>query len=111
MRTRCRLLLPLAAMAAAVTKPVCGIAGPMAPDGQAQAITVIVDGSGDLQLEDGRVLTTEAALEPLQSLAQSNPGAAVYVKADRRAPFSRVSEILDLVRQAGFHRVALIAAN
>jgi biopolymer transport protein ExbD len=73
--------------------------------------TVFLDSEGALHLPGGEVLTESAAHAALQALARSSPGAAVHLKADRSVHFDRVSAALDLVRRAGFERVALIAAN
>lgn len=74
-----------------------------------QAVMVLtVDKAGTISLGDGRRLHGEAALSVLRAAAQANPETQVYIQATRDVPYARVMDVMEMAREAGFVRIALI---
>ena len=69
-------------------------------------LTVMVTADGGVYL-DAQKQTQEQLRERLIELARRNKDARVLVKGDRDVVYSRVMEVMDLVRQAGLTRVVL----
>ncbi len=65
--------------------------------------------------KEGEVFLQEAAVEieglvpRLEALTGANPDVRIYVRGDREINYGRVMEVMSLVSQAGFSKVALIA--
>lgn len=101
---RGRMVLAAAALAAAIAlAPACAIA----EDDHDRALVVVVDARGratvDGQVVDDDVLRARAGAY----VAQVGPDAArAQIAADRRAPYSSVVHVIDVLRAGGVVRFA-----
>ena len=83
-----------------VPKAATGVSGGAAP------ITLAVDKSGTLRL-DGRVVDATGAQRMLRESIRRDSTVQVLLSADEALNYSRVVEVLDLIRSAGVGRYAL----
>jgi len=74
---------------------------------------VILTMQGDLSLSLGNAPVTAAALPA--ALQAATAGRAepprIHLRADKAVPYGALMEVMDLLRQAGFTQVALVAAE
>lgn len=71
-------------------------------------LVVTVDGEGNIFIQEAAV--PEAALVPrLRALSQANPDLRIFVRGDRAIDYGRVMQVMGMLSQAGFSKVALIA--
>ncbi len=69
---------------------------------------ITVDGEGRIFIQEAEV--GEDALAPrLQAVTQANPDLRIFVRGDKAINYGRVIQVMGLVSQAGFTKVALIA--
>lgn len=88
---------------------------PQAQAGQlnvdAKPIALSIDAQGRVFLDDAEVTDAEI-VAAIAARAQEGPGegaeARVFVRGDRAVDYGRVAEIMALVTQGGFTRVALV---
>ncbi len=99
-----------------VTAPLLTVGVPVdLPQADAQAITtpeeplvVTVDAEGRLYIQDTEV--AEVSLVPrLQAITDANPETRIYVRGDRAIAYGKVMEVMGMINEAGFRRVALLA--
>ena len=70
-------------------------------------VVVTVDRDGRIKLKDRPV--HEALLkERMTSVARSNPGETVFLRADKLLPYGEVLRVMDTIRTAGIERVSLV---
>jgi biopolymer transport protein ExbD len=69
-------------------------------------ITITLQRDGRLFLED-REVDTRTLPTFLIEQKKRNPNIQVYLRADREARYQRAVEVMDLVRSAGIHKLAL----
>lgn len=69
-------------------------------------ITITVQRDGGLFLED-RAVDTRALASLLVQERNKDPDIQVYLRADRDVTYQRAVEVMDLVRSAGIHKLAL----
>ena len=69
-------------------------------------LTVAVASNGDLYL-DGQLQTAEQMQAKLRELAVRDKEARVMIRGDRAVIYSRMMEVMDMIRQAGLTRVVL----
>jgi biopolymer transport protein ExbD len=67
-------------------------------------LVVAVTQEGKLYL-NGQPQDPAALRAQLSQAARSNPSTRVLIKGDRAAPYARVMDVMDLVRQAGLTRI------
>ncbi len=70
---------------------------------------VTLSAQGGLELE-GEAISVEALSSRLRERAVAQDGFQVGMRADRRAPYERVIEVLGAIRRAGVTRVSLLTA-
>ncbi|MCZ6452957.1 MAG: protein TolR [Alphaproteobacteria bacterium] len=71
-------------------------------------LVITVDADGNIFIQDAEI--TEEALAPrLRAVSQANPDLRIFVRGDRTISYGRVIQVMGLVSQAGFSKVALIA--
>ena len=71
-------------------------------------LVITVDSEGKIFVQEAEV--TEDALAPrLRAVSQANPDLRIFVRGDRAVNYGRVMQVMGLVSQAGFSKVALIA--
>jgi biopolymer transport protein ExbD len=69
-------------------------------------ITITLQRDGRLFVED-REVDTRTLPAFLIEQRKKNPKAQVYLRADREVSYQRAVEVMDLVRSAGIHKLAL----
>ena len=69
-------------------------------------ITITLQRDGQLFLED-RAVDTRTLPDFLIEQREKNPNVKVYLRADREVSYHRAVEVMDLVRSAGIHKLAL----
>jgi biopolymer transport protein ExbD len=69
-------------------------------------MTIVVAATGDLYV-DAVKQTPEALQASLRATAAKNKESRVLVKGDRDVTYSRIMDVMDMVRQAGLTRVVL----
>ena len=80
-------------------------AGAMGEQTEPLAVSVRADGAIFIGEEE----TTFEALGPrLAAVAQTTPDRAIYVRADGRAPYARVAQVMARLQAAGLSSVGLI---
>lgn len=71
-------------------------------------LVITVDGAGTIFIQEAEV--PEDALVPrLQAVSQANQDLRIFVRGDRAINYGRVMQVMGLVSQAGFTKVALVA--
>lgn len=71
-------------------------------------LVVTVDGEGNIFIQEAEV--PEDALAPrLRAVSQANPDLRIFVRGDRAINYGRVIQVMGMISQAGFSKVALIA--
>lgn len=69
-------------------------------------ITITVQRDGGIFLED-RAIDTRTLTSLLIKERKKDPDIQVYLRADRDVTYQRAVEVMDLVRSAGIHKLAL----
>lgn len=71
-------------------------------------LIITVDADGNIFIQEAEI--TEEALAPrLRAVSQANPDLRIFVRGDRTISYGRIIQVMGLVSQAGFSKVALIA--
>mgnify|MGYP001627280006 CR=1 FL=1 len=77
-----------------------------------EPLTVSVDAQGRIFLQNTEV-QLEGLVEQLRAIAQNQPPGAperrIFVRGDRGISYGRVMEVMGVISQGGFTRVALLA--
>jgi biopolymer transport protein TolR len=71
-------------------------------------VTVAVDRSGQLFLNDKPVATTQLA-DQLALAAKQNPDTELQLRADAGVPYGRVVEVMGIANKAGLNRIGFVA--
>ncbi len=71
-------------------------------------LVVTVDGEGNIFIQEAEV-PEEALVPRLQALSQVNADLRIFVRGDRAINYGRVMQVMGMVSQAGFSKVALVA--
>ena len=68
---------------------------------------VAVTADGKIHLDD-TILSVEELQQRLRTLAQTNTGQAVRLRADKTVPYGLVAEVMAVVRSAGITKIGMI---
>ncbi|NNE83804.1 MAG: protein TolR [Alphaproteobacteria bacterium] len=71
-------------------------------------LVVTVDAEGNIFIQEAAV-PQEALVARLAALTQANPDLRIFVRGDRAISYGRVIQVMGMISQAGFTKVALIA--
>jgi biopolymer transport protein TolR len=71
-------------------------------------LVVTVDADGNIFIQEAAV-PQEALVARLAALTQANPDLRIFVRGDRAINYGRVIQVMGMISQAGFTKVALIA--
>jgi biopolymer transport protein TolR len=71
-------------------------------------VTLVVDQSGQLFLNDKPVAATQLA-EQLAAAAKQNPETEIQLRADQGVPYGKVVEVMGLAHKAGLSRIGFVA--
>ncbi len=75
-----------------------------------EPLVITVDKEGRIYLQDAEIEQT-VLVPRLIAVSETNNDVRVFVRGDRDINYGRVMEVMGLVNQAGFAKVALIAEN
>jgi biopolymer transport protein TolR len=73
-----------------------------------EPLIVTVDAEGRVYLQESEI-AQDVLIPRLVAVSEANPDLRVFVRGDRAINYGRVMEIMGLVSEAGFSKVALIA--
>jgi biopolymer transport protein TolR len=99
-----------------VTAPLLTVGVPVdLPETNAEPITtpeeplvVSIDAEGRIWLQETEV-GTEQLVARLNAITGANPETRIYVRGDRSIQYGVVMQVMGLINQAGYRRVALLA--
>ncbi len=74
-----------------------------------RAITLSLDRTGQVFLDDAAVPADALGARLAQAAAQAGPGAEVQLRADTAVPYGRVVEVMGAAQAAGLSRIAFVA--
>ncbi len=74
-----------------------------------EPLEVTVNAKGEIFLQETAV-DLDSLVPRLIAITENNPEARIYVRGDRSINYGRVLEVMGLITQAGFTRLALISA-
>ena len=72
------------------------------------AVTLVVDGQGQIYLNDKPTLLPELATQ-LKAVASHRPDTEVQLRADQSVPYGRVVEVMGAAQKAGLSRIGFVA--
>ena len=75
--------------------------------GQDEPLVVSVNAKGEVWLQETKI-GLENMVPRLKAITENNKDTRIFVRGDRAINYGRVMEVMGLVNQAGFNRVALI---
>jgi biopolymer transport protein TolR len=73
-----------------------------------EPLIITVDAEGRVYLQESEV-EQDVLIPRLVAVSEANPDLRVFVRGDRAINYGRVMEIMGMVSEAGFSKVALIA--
>ncbi len=71
-------------------------------------LVITVDGDGNIFVQEAEV-TEEALVPRLRAVSEANNDLRIFVRGDRAINYGRVMQVMGMVSQAGFSKVALVA--
>ena len=101
------LLITAPLMVSAVKVDLPKASGAAAIRDAPQFITVTLDRSGQIHVND-RALDLQGASAALRQAAQRSPNTEVRLRADAAVPYGRVVEIMGQAHEAGLHRIGFV---
>jgi biopolymer transport protein TolR len=73
-----------------------------------EPLIITLDAEGRVYLQESEI-AQDVLIPRLVAVSEANPNLRVFVRGDRAINYGRVMEIMGLVSEAGFSKVALIA--
>ena len=73
-----------------------------------EPLTVTIDSAGLIYIQETEVPESELAVR-LKAIAGEAPDRRIFVRGDQAINYGQVVEVMGVINQAGFKRVALIA--
>lgn len=70
-------------------------------------LVITVDPDGRIFLKGNRV-TSFHLRERLRRASARNPAVSVYLRADRRVPYGRIVQVMDIVKGVGIERLGMV---
>ena len=82
--------------------------GAAKPNDAPRFVTVALDASGRLFLND-RPVTQDQLASSLLASGRSNPDTEVQLRADQSVPYSRIVDVMSAAQKAGLNRIGFVA--
>ncbi|RYX91877.1 MAG: biopolymer transporter ExbD [Comamonadaceae bacterium] len=82
--------------------------GAATPSGTPKSVTVVMDKSAQVFLNDQPV-TLEALAVSLARTAAQNPDTEVQLRADEAVPYGKVVQVMGTAQKAGLNRIGFVA--
>jgi biopolymer transport protein TolR len=76
--------------------------------GQDEPVVVSVNAQGNVYLQDTE-LPLENLVARLSAITENKPDTRIFVRGDRSINYGRIMEVMSVINEAGFRRVALVA--
>lgn len=99
-----------------VTAPLITVAVPVQlPRTDAQTVNEPVEPLVVTVKQDGTIFLQETEVEPgklvprLRAITERKPGTRIYVRGDERLAYGEIMEVMGIINDAGFTRVALVS--
>lgn len=73
-----------------------------------EPLTVSVNAKGEVFIQETKV-TAQTLVPRLAAISNNNRNIRVYVRGDRNLAYGKVMQVMGMITQAGFSKVALIA--
>ena len=70
-------------------------------------ITVSTNAEGRVYVGD-RPVNLALLMDQLRGMTQGNPDPVVYLRADENLRYAQVIQVMDLIKQAGIHRIGFV---
>ena len=70
-------------------------------------ITVSINAEGRVYVGD-RPVNLALLMDQLRGMTQGNPDPVVYLRADENLRYAQVIQVMDLIKQAGIHRIGFV---
>ncbi|MGH7118704.1 MAG: protein TolR [Acetobacteraceae bacterium] len=74
----------------------------------ATPITLSINATGQIFLADTQIPLNEL-VPKLRAIAHNNPNRRIFVRGDRSLPYGRIVQVMALITDGGFTKVALLA--
>jgi len=74
----------------------------------ATPITLSIDAAGGIYLADTKI-PLDQLVAKLRAIAHNNPDRRIFVRGDRRLPYGRIMQVMVMITDGGFTKVALLA--
>ena len=81
-----------------------------APNDSPAVLSVAIDPSGQLYLQDQKIDAAELGTQA-KTAAQRNPQTEVQLRADQTVPYGRVAELIGLLQTAGLSRIGFVTSG
>jgi biopolymer transport protein ExbD/biopolymer transport protein TolR len=81
-----------------------------APNDSPAVLSVAIDPSGQLDLQDQKIAAAELGTQA-KTAAQRNPQTEVQLRADQTVPYGRVAELIGLLQTAGLSRIGFVTSG
>ena len=76
--------------------------------GQDEPVVVSVNAQGNVYLQDTQ-LPLDNLVARLTAITENKPDTRIFVRGDRSINYGRIMEVMSVINEAGFRRVALVA--
>jgi len=76
--------------------------------GQDEPVVVSVNAQGNVYLQDTQ-LPLDNLVARLTAITENKPDTRIFVRGDRNINYGRIMEVMSVINEAGFRRVALVA--
>ena len=76
--------------------------------GQDEPLVVSVNAQGSVYLQDTEI-PLENLVARLSAVTENKPDTRIFVRGDRSINYGRIMEVMSVINEAGFRRVALVA--
>ena len=70
-------------------------------------VTVSINAEGRVYVGD-RAVNLALLIDQLRGMTQGNPDPVVYLRADENLRYAQVIQVMDLIKQAGIHRIGFV---
>lgn len=80
-------------------------AGPIKGDDEPLAVSV--DAEGKIWLQETE-MTVDSLAPRLIAITANNPGVRIFIRGDKAIDYGRVMQVMGLINEAGFTKVALV---
>ena len=70
-------------------------------------VTVSINSKGEIFIQK-KIFSKNQLIEKLSLLKKNNQNLKIYIKADKKLDYGKVMDLMNLINQSGFKKVALV---